>query len=111
MHVGQPHVAAAEAERDALVVEAQQVQHRGVQVVDLELVLDDLVAVLVGLAVDRAAFDAAAGQPEREAERVVVAAVRALGERRAAELARPDDQRLVRAGRAASGRSSSAAIG
>ena len=78
-----------------LVVDAEQVQHRRVQVVDLDLVLDGVVAVLVGRAVDRAALDAAAGQPDGEAERVVVAAVGALGERRPAELAAPDDQRLV----------------
>ena len=54
MHVGQPHVAAAEAVGQPLVVDAEQVQHRGVQVVDLDLVLDGVVAVLVGRAVDRA---------------------------------------------------------
>ena len=65
VHVGQAHVAAAEAVGQPLVVDAQQVQHRGVQVVDLDLVLDGVVAVLVGRAVDRAALDAAAGQPDR----------------------------------------------
>ena len=49
VHVGQAHVAAAEAEGQPRVVDAEQVQHRGVQVVDLDLVLDRLVAVLVGL--------------------------------------------------------------
>ena len=39
-------------------------------------------------------LDAAAGQPHRKALDVVVAAV-ALGHRRAAELAAPDDQRVV----------------
>ena len=63
--VGQPHVAAAEAIGQPLVVDAQEVQHRGVQVVDLDLVLDGVVAVVVGGAVDRAALDAAAGQPDR----------------------------------------------
>ena len=95
MHVGQPHVAAAEAEGQALVVDAEQVQHRGVQVVNLDLVLDGFVAVIVGGAVDRAAFDAAAGQPDGEAKRVVIAAVGPLGEGRAAELAGPDDQRRL----------------
>ena len=33
MHVGQTHVAAAEAERLAGVIDTQQVQHRGVEVV------------------------------------------------------------------------------
>ena len=39
--------------------------------------------------------DAAAGQPHGEAVGVVVAAVRPLGGRRAAELAAPDHQRVV----------------
>ena len=39
-----------------------------------DLGLDDVVAKLVGLAVDDARLDAAAGHPEREAVRVVVAA-------------------------------------
>ena len=64
VHVGQPHVAAAEAVGQPLVVDAQQMQHRGVQVVDLDLVFDGVVAVVVGGAVDGAALDAAAGQPD-----------------------------------------------
>ena len=70
------------------------------EVVDRKRVLDDVVAELVGLAVDLAALGAAAGHPHREAARVVVAAVVLLGESalavdRAAELAAPDDERVV----------------
>jgi len=93
--VGEAHVAAGEAVGEAGMVEAEEVEHRGMEVVDFELVLDDFVAELVGLAVDGAAFDAAASQPEREAEWVVVAAVRSLSERRAAELTGPNDESLV----------------
>src|SRR4051812_24196142 len=67
--VREAHVAAAPAVGGLLVVQAQQVEHGGVEVVDLALVLDGLVAVLVGGAVDRAAPPAAAaGEPEGEAE-------------------------------------------
>ena len=70
------------------------------QVVDVDRVLDGLVAELVGRAVGRAALDAAAGQPDGEAPVVVVAAHRRLAadqldRRRAAELAAADHQRLV----------------
>ena len=51
VHVGQAEVAALEAVGQLGVVEAQQVQDRGVQVVDVDLVLDDVEAELVGLAV------------------------------------------------------------
>src|SRR5262249_24498397 len=72
----------------------------GVEVVDVDGVLNDVVAVVVGLAVDDARLDAAAGQPEGEAAAVVVAAVVVPGQPTlavdgAAELAAPDHQRVV----------------
>ena len=39
---------------EPLVVEAQQVQDRGVEIVDMDRVFDDVVGEIVGLAVDRA---------------------------------------------------------
>ena len=59
-------------------------------------VLDGVEAELVGLAEGDARLDAAAGQPHGEGVGVMVAAVvAALDHRRAAELAAPDDQRVV----------------
>ena len=52
MHIGQPEVAAGVAVGEPGVVEAEQVQDRGVQVVDVHGVLDGLVAEFVGRAVD-----------------------------------------------------------
>ena len=57
------------------MVEAQKLQHGGVEVADVHRVLDDVVREFVGLAVDRARPRAAAGHPHREAARVMVAAV------------------------------------
>ena len=55
-----------------------------------------LEAGLIGGAHDRAALDAAAGHPHREAGRVMVAAAAAaLADRRSAELASPDDQGIL----------------
>ena len=71
------------------MVEAHQVQDRGVQVVDVDPVLDGLQAELVGRAVDHAALDAAAGQPHREAQAVVVAALRPFGGRASGRTRRP----------------------
>ena len=48
--VGQAEVAALEAVGQLGVVEAQQVQDRGLQVVDVDAVLDGVEAELVGLA-------------------------------------------------------------
>ena len=78
MHVGEAHVAAAVVVGEAFVVEAHQVQNRGVQIVDGLAVFDGAVAEVVGGADDGAAFDARARQPEREAVGVVVAAVEPL---------------------------------
>ena len=55
VHVGQAEVAAGVAVGELLVVEAEQVQDRGVQVVDVDAVFDGLEAELVGGAVDVAA--------------------------------------------------------
>src|SRR6185437_10781850 len=77
------------------VVEAEGVQQRRVEVVDRHLVLDRLVAELVRLPEDESALEAAAGQPEREAVAVVVAAVGPLRDRQAAELAGPEHDRRV----------------
>ena len=106
VHVGQAVVAALVLEGQPGVVDAQAVQDRGVQVVDVDRVLDDVVAEVVGLAVGDAGLDPAAGQPDGEAAGMVVAAVvvggqRALAVDRAAEFAAPDRPACRRAARAA----------
>ena len=92
MNICQPHVASTEPIGQSFVVHSEEVEHCRVEVVDLDLVLDGMVAIVVGRAEDGAAFDAAAGQPDGESVRVVIAAVGALGHRRAAELATPDHE-------------------
>src|SRR5688572_11286496 len=91
VHVGQPHVTAAEPERLTGMIDAQKTQHRGVQVMHFASPFDGAVAELVGLPVGETALDAAPCHPDAEAERVVVAAVGPLGERGATELPGPDD--------------------
>src|ERR1051325_7832653 len=97
MNIGQPVVPALEFEGELLMVEPELVQDRGVEVVDVDAVLDDVIRIIIGLPVRVAAFDAGAGQPDAEAARVVVAPVIVLGERTLRidgppELATPDDQ-------------------
>ena len=50
MHVGEPVVAAAVAEGEAFVVEAEEVEDRGVKVVNADFVFHDRGADLVGRA-------------------------------------------------------------
>jgi hypothetical protein len=93
--VGEPHIAANIAKGQALVIEAEHVQYCGVQVVYVNRVLAGFVAQFVGRTLGESALHAAAGEPERKALVVVVAAVGVLAVRRAAELASPDQERIV----------------
>src|SRR5438067_288187 len=97
--VCQPEIAAVVAIRELLVIKAEQRENRGVEIVDVDFVRNSLRAELIGRAVNRAAFDAAAGQPGAEAARVVIAARElvavAVAHDRAPELAAPYDQRCV----------------
>ena len=78
-------------------VESELVQDRSVQLLDVEPVLDRLVAQFIGTADTDASLDAAAGHPHGESRGVVVApgAFGVLGRWLSAELASPDDERLV----------------
>src|SRR6516165_4481629 len=97
--VGQAEVAPLESVREPLVVDAEEVEQRGLEVMHVDRVGRDADREVVGGAVGDPGADAAAGEPDGEGIRVVVApplpAVldRALEERRAAELAAPDDER------------------
>ena len=100
MHVGQPEVSTGISVGKPCVIEAEQVQDRGVQVMDMHRFFDGLVAEIVGRAVDHASLDAAAGQPDGKAPVIVVAtpagsAVDHLDGRRPAELAAAENQRLL----------------
>ena len=74
MHVGQAVFAALVAEGQAFVIEAQQVQHGGVEVVCVDWISRDAETELVGFAVGDSAADAASGQPHCVGVFVVVAA-------------------------------------
>ena len=63
------------SERRRFLVEAELAEDGGVDVGDIVPVFDGVEAQLVGGAVDDAAPDAGAGEPDGEAVRVVVAAV------------------------------------
>lgn len=95
MHVGQPKVTAAETVGKSLVIQAEQVQHRRVQIVERADALDCMNTHFVGRAVDRPAADAAAGQPDRETLGMVVAPITSGSMRRMTELAGPEHQCLV----------------
>jgi len=100
MHVRQPVVSALELERQPLVVDAQQVEQRRLQIMNVNPVRGNVVAELVGRTVAHARLHPAAGEPNREAARMVVATVivgrqSTLAINRPPELPSPNDQRVV----------------
>ena len=95
VHVGESHVTTTEANREAFVVDAHQMKHRGVEVVDLDRILDGSVAVLVGGTVGSTTGDAASGEPHAESELVVIPTVGTLAERRTTEFGTPDHKRRI----------------
>src|SRR5205823_6983116 len=97
--VGEPEITAVVTIGQLFVIETEQVQDRRVQVVDVNLVIHRARAELVGCAVDRAALDAAPGEPEAEravvmvAARIVVAV--AIARDGPAEFAAPEHERAL----------------
>ena len=102
--VGGAEVAAGVAEGEFFVIEAEEVEDGGVEVVDVDGVLHGGEAEVIGGTVDVAAFDTATGHPDGEAVVVVVAAFHdafvgaGLGEfddGGAAEFAAPEDEGFI----------------
>lgn len=74
MDVGEAEFAAHEAVCEAQMVEAEEVEDRGLEVVDMHLIFEDIEAEIVGFADYLTGFDTAAGEPDGVAVWVVVAA-------------------------------------
>src|SRR5258706_9265836 len=74
-YAGEFGVEALEFDGEAFVVDAAEVEERGVEVVHGDYVFRRAVAEFVGVAVGDAALDAAAGEEDREGVDVVIAAV------------------------------------
>ena len=91
--VGQSEVTPGIAIGQALVIESQQVKQGGVKVVHVDLVLDRLVAELVGGAIGETGLQAITSQPGRKSSCIVIASVAIiLSVGRATEFtAEPDD--------------------
>ena len=104
LDVGEAEVAAGVAVGEFFVIETEEMEDGGVEVVDVDAVLGGLESEVVGGAVDVAAFDAPACQPHGESVVIVVAtvdfaAVASWGghfdDGGASEFAAPDDEGFV----------------
>ena len=100
MHIGETEVTPLEAIGQLLVVDPQQMQHRGVEIVHVDRVLRDVVAEVIGLPMDVAFLDSGTGHPQGEAAGVMIATVDfacqlALTIGCPSELTTPDNQGIV----------------
>src|ERR1700733_4225432 len=90
--IGQPPRSALEEVGELPVIEPQQREHGGMDIMHVQRVLDRAEAQLVGGAYDFSATDASAGHADRETIWMVVAAAGTLHDRRTAELSSDNDQ-------------------
>ena len=63
VNVGQPIIPALLAERQAAMIQAQTMQDGRIQIVNVDRITNDIVAVVIRLAVHMSATDSPAGQP------------------------------------------------
>ncbi len=101
VYIGQAMMAALEFVRQSFMIHAQAVQHRGMQVVDVYRVLDDVKRKIVARTVGQSWLNSPSSHPNTETAWVVVATISfhielPLGIDRTSEFATPDYQRLVK---------------
>ena len=72
MHIGQTKIAPRITVGQPLVVQAKQMQHRGMEIVNVHGVLRNIETKLVTLAVTDTWLDAPARHPDRKTARMVV---------------------------------------
>src|SRR5437867_255995 len=96
MDVREAHVATGESDGQTFMIDAEHVQHGGVQIMHREFVLHHFITVLIRGAVNHPAFDSSASQPERKSERIMIAAVTALRKGSSAKFSGPNHQRLFK---------------
>src|SRR5437016_4888857 len=96
-HAGETLVEALVEVGQFSVIQAHEVEDGGVEIGDVAAVFDGFEAEFVGGTDGLAALDAGAGEPHREAVRVMIASglSDALAGGSSAKLAAPDDERLV----------------
>src|SRR5262245_15888174 len=88
-------VDAVVAERELRVVDAEQMQDRGVEIVTRRRPGRRLPRPAIAFPVCDPRLDSRTGEPRDEGAAVVIAAVAPLRERHAAEFRRPDQERVV----------------
>src|SRR5437667_8085429 len=81
-HISQAEIASGVAVSELLVVKAKEMQHGGMEIMDVHRVLDGAISEFVSCAMDIAALHPAAGQPDGKAIVIMVAAFTFAGRAR-----------------------------
>ena len=96
VHVGKPTLEAVMEDGEAFVIQPQEVEHGGVEVVERVDIFDGLESEFIGGAMADAGLDTGSGQYGGETTGVVVAALGPFLEHRpAAEFSAPEDQGIL----------------
>ena len=97
MDIGQSSINAIVTDGQALVIDAQQVQHGGMDVIDLcrVIAVQRLVAPLVAWAIGNPTLNPTATEPIGKDIRIVVPAFASLGRRHATKFGGPKDKGLI----------------
>lgn len=92
--ISEAEIAPGIAVREPFVVDAQQVQNGGMEIVDVNAVMHGSETKVIGLSVRDAPFDTAPGKPRGEAEVIVVSAGTILRSWCATKFPAPDHEGL-----------------
>ena len=76
VHVGEAEISPLKAECQSLVINSQASQDRGVQIVYVDRILNDVVAVVIRRAIADTGLESAAGDPHGKTAAVMIATVR-----------------------------------
>ena len=100
VNVSQAEMTALELEGELLMVQSQAVKHSGVEVMDVDRILHNIVAEVVGLSVDDPGLNSASGHPQSETAPMVISPMIIFGERslavnRATEFPSPDNESVL----------------
>ena len=96
MHVGEPVITACVAISQALMIHAEQMQNGSVNIVHMHLVHRCLESEIITLTISRPTLGATAREEHAETVRVVIATIAILTHRRAAKLATPNNQCVIK---------------
>ena len=102
MHIGEPEIPTGETVSQFLVIKAEEMQHRGMEIVDVNRIRSHPQPEIVRLAIGHSPFDAAPCHPDGEAIDMVIAtdAIHVflrhfLNRRSAAHFPAPDDEGIL----------------